>query len=231
MVKFVIYKNTDIEAASKFLDKGHVGIDYRRNIIKVHPQMKNVKCNKRAISNFVNRFYNLNKKSLKEVQKNFQQQWDSVEEEFVKKTVELFEGFNFPESKYFAFISAFNYKNPRILEDCSFLMFYKTVDCRITTSHELMHFIFYAFTKIVMKELVDNLDPNRGLWWDTAEILNSVVLSSEKFKRVFKSDHKFCYPEHELLLPRAKRMFQDSNNIQDFIRNLFNYIKSVRYPK
>jgi len=228
MVKFKIDQQIDFNTAVFFLGKKKHGVTCGRDacVWAYHPPLRDLtKENLQEIYNYVNKYYKENISMLKKVQSKFQRQWEKVENLFIKETVKLFDGFRFPDGKYIGYISIFNC-NPRSLKDKTFQVFYEEESCVRLTSHELMHFIFYSYTKSKLTDLVKGLDTNKGLWWDVAEVFNNVILSLDKFKKVLQTDGDKRYPAHRRYMSKADELYKDSKNIEDYIKKLFQLIKS-----
>jgi hypothetical protein len=175
------------------------------------------------IDAYFDEFYKIYNTELQEKTTLFQSQWDEVEEKFINEAESLFNGFKFPEGKYIGYISSFNC-NPRFLDNKTFQIFYKSNSSVNIVSHEIMHFIFYAYTSNKFPTLTQNLDINSGLWWDAAEVFNNVILSSEKFIRILKTKGDVGYPDHQKFILNAKDLYQQSLDIDDFIKSLFDLL-------
>lgn len=228
MVKFKLNKSLDKKMAFQFLRHTAGGVDFSQNILVFHPELKKIdKENTSAINNYFDNFYNKIEALLKLKVIQYQSEWNNLESNFILETIKLFNGYNFPDGKYIGYLSAFNC-NPRFLGNKTFQIFYWSDSCIYVTSHELMHFIFYAYTSEKFSELTNGLDTNTGLWWDVAEIFNSVVLSSTLFTKILKTKGDTGYPKHKALIRESTKLFGAGLFIDDFIRKLFALVKSVR---
>lgn len=224
MVKFKLNKQLDKDMASQFLGYVFAGVDFGRNVCEYHPELKDVNgTNIKVIGEHFDNFYKINRNRLKEKAEIFQSQWDKVEKSFISNTEKLFNGYKFPNGKYIGYVSSFNC-NPRFLEDKTFQLFYKSDSSIETTSHEMMHFIFYAYTSEKFSRITKDLDNSNGLWWNAAEIFNNVVLSSKKFTEILKTNGDDSYPDHQKYIPRAKKLYSETKSIDDFISKLFNLL-------
>lgn len=218
----------DFNTAVIFLGKKKLGVTSGRDscVWAYHPPLKNLtKENIHEIYDYVHKYYIENQSLLENICCKFQKQWRTVENLFIKETISLFNDFNFPKGKYLGYVSIFNC-NPRSLIDKTFQVFYKEKSCVRLTSHELMHFIFYAYTKSNFGDLVKELNPNKGLWWNTAEVFNNVIFSSEDFRKILEIEGNFVYPAHMKYISKANRLYKSSKNIDEFIKKLFQLIKA-----
>lgn len=225
MVKFQLNKQLDKDMASQFLGTVFGGVDFGRSVWEYHPQLQTLTGKDEvAIDEYFDKFYSENQDVLEESSREFQEQWNEVEETFIQETENLFNGYKFPTGKYIGYVSSFNC-NPRFLEDKTFQLFYKADPSVGITSHEIMHFVFYSYTSQNFENKVKNLDTNKGLWWDTAEIFNNVILSSDRFTRILKTEGDVGYPDHQRFIPMAKQLHRSSSSVDEFIKKLFELLE------
>ncbi len=226
MVKFAVDKQLDIEMAREFLGYSHAGVNFGQNVWGNHPALKGFDGSEAAeITAYFDNYYADNEDKLQKVAGNYQRKWNAVEAKFIEASEALFNGFKFPKGKYIGYISSIGC-NPRFLDDKTFQIWYGYDSPIDTTAHELMHFIFYAYSAENLPDLVKDLNPNSGLWWDVAEVFNNIVLSSEKFKAILSSNGDHPYPDHEEYLEKAVELFEHNTNINSFITQLFNTISA-----
>ncbi len=224
MVKFKLNKQLDKDMASQFLGTSFGGVDFGKSVWENHPELEKLTGkNTEIIDRYFDKFYKQNTKKLENKVEVFQSQWDEVEGAFILETEKLFNDYKFPKGKYIGYVSSFNC-NPRFLEDKTFQIFYKSDSSVPVTSHEVMHFIFYAYTIDKFSEITRDLDTNSGLWWDAAEVFNNVILSSGKFMTILKSEGDSGYPNHQELIPKAKELYNSSKSIDIFINELFSLL-------
>ncbi len=224
MVNFRLNKQLDKDMASQFLGIEFKGVDFGRGVWGYHPELKDLTSeDEKTIGEYFDRFYQTNEESLFGKANQFQRQWDEVEAAFVLETERIFNGYKFPRGKYVGYVSALNC-NPRFLEDKTFQLFYEAESSVGTTSHELMHFIFYSYTSQNWGSRVKNLDTSDELWWDTSEIFNNIILSSDKFKNILGTEGDMSYPDHEKFIPIATQLYASSSSVDDFIGKLFDLL-------
>ncbi|MEI6887539.1 MAG: hypothetical protein WCK31_04875, partial [bacterium] len=194
MVKFKLNKSLDKTMSLEFLFMPmFAGVDFGKAIWSYHPKLKNQKDSK-YIYNYFDEYYKENNSKLVLKCKLFQNQWDKVEKQYINEVTKLFNGFSFPKGKYIGYLSTYDC-NPRFLDTKCFQLFYKANSSVATTAHELMHFIFYAYTSEYFSDIVKNLNPNDGLWWDVAEVFNTVILTSNSFESLLGSKENSGYPD------------------------------------
>ncbi len=88
-----------------------------------------------------------------------------------------------------------------------------------------MHFIFYGYSADKFPEITKNLDTNNGLWWDVAEVFNSVVLSSQEFTQILGTEGDSGYPDHQDFIAKAKEIYRSSSDVSEFIKKLFKLLE------
>jgi len=214
--------------AKAFLGHSRAGIDFGQGVWKPHPKLKGLASdNYNEINEYILGYYKNNHQELENIRHKYQFKWDSVEKDFITKTLNLFNGYNFPKGDYIGYISIFNC-NPRFLHNKTFQVYFKADGDVRTTAHELLHFIFYEYSAEKLPDLVQDLNTNNGLWWDVAEILNNVVLSSNEFRSVLEIDGDLPYLDHQKFLVEANKLWKERDGIDNFISDLFTLLKNKR---
>ena len=151
--------------------------------------------------------------------------WDSISEEFYIITNNLFGGYEWPKGDYIGFISAFN-GNPRFLKNKTFQVYYKHFAGPVyVTVHEMLHFIFYDYALKKHTDLFKNKDTESGIFWDIAEIFNAVILHEPEFIKIHGLKKVLCYPEHEKIVTKARKIWRKENNIDEFIIKMYQILK------
>lgn len=225
MVTFELNKQLDIDMAAQFLNTRITGVDFGRAVWEYHPELRRIDpYDVNLIANYFDTYYEENEKELAAQVTNFQTQWNTVEREFMFVTKRLFDNRGFPAGKYKAYISSYNC-NPHFIEDKTFQIFSRYMNCVALTANELMHFMFYDFTATHMKHLFGGLPTEKGIYYDIAEIFNNVVLSMDKFKKILRIDGEIGQLDHQKHFPQANKLFRSSDTIQDFIISLYEYLR------
>ena len=223
-VKFEIDKEVDKFMAAKFLDYTVGTVDYSDGVSGPHPTLKGVSGKDiYIIDEYFNKFYSDNSDLLNNKVNSFTKEWNKIENDYLNAIGHLFSEFPFPLGDYIGYVSITNC-NPRFLETSSFLLFYKSVSCIPTTAHELLHFMFYAYiTRNSTKNKKDEIESS-GAWWLTSEIFNNVILDLPEFRELLGGYFEDPHPGHEEFLEPAKKLYQESTGIEDFIVKLYELV-------
>lgn len=221
-VSFHINKSFDKFIAGQFLNEKGGGIDFGKNIVRMHPSLRtartNPKLRKDIISKYFYEYYISHKKEIIGRVKVIKSGWRRVEQEYIEITEKIFGGYHFPRGMYTAYASIINC-NPRFLDSKTFQFFYKKEkgDAIYTIAHELLHFIFFDFVEKKMKNEIRKLSENK--LWDLSEIFNVVVLRSAAYKKIINRKYVRLYPNHKKYIQAFERSYRDSKDIESFIRD------------
>jgi len=221
-ISFHINKSFDKFIAEQFLNERGGGIDFGKNIVKMHPSLRTArtspKLRKDVINNYFDKYYTNHKKEIIENTRTIKNGWKRVEQEYIKATEKIFGGYHFPKGTYAAYASIINC-NPRFLDSKTFQFFYKKKvgDAIHTIAHELLHFIFFDFVEKKMTNEIKKLSANK--LWDLSEIFNVVILRSAAYKKIINGKYVKPYPNHEKYIRTFERSYKNSKNIESFIRD------------
>lgn len=220
MVTFQLNKSLDKELASAFLGSATGGIDFGESVWKYHPPLKSINGNEdELISEYFDDFYKKSLQSLEDSRTKIESSWLSIESQFLKEIDKVFNGFQFPQGKYIAYISSFDC-NPRFLEDKTFQVFYLKMNSNSSIAHELTHFIFYSYCEEKLTKETKGLNPNEGKLWKVAEVFNNIILSQPNFKKILESEGDFVYPNNQELFEKSQSLYKTGKNVDIFIRDL-----------
>lgn len=230
MVNYQINKKLDKKMAAEFIEEP----DFSEGILELHPKLKKVKKaeneekKERIISDYFDKFYEENSQKLEQARKNFGKKWSRAEEDFIEKTKELFgEEYEFPDGEYTGYISAINC-NPRFLEDKTFQVYFQHPQgVKYVTAHEFLHFAFYDYTQEKFPDLFEDKNPNKGTYWDLAEIFNDVVLATKEFRNVHEQNDIPVYPDHEQYLEEFTKLWEKTEDVDKFIVNGYEILKEA----
>lgn len=207
------------------------GVNFANGIIHVHPQLKrilklsDVRKQKKAIGKYIDAFYARHRIYLRKRTKDFSREWNGVEQKFFATVNVLFRGFPFPKGRYIGYVSVFDC-NPRFLTDKKFQVFHQhPAGVRYVTSHELLNFIFYDYTRKKFNRIFNGLSTEEGLWWDCAEIFNAVMLSSPEFVKIHSVKKIVSYPEHKKYIPRLRKVWQKKKNVNPLIKEIISLLQ------
>lgn len=182
-LRFYLNKELDKIMAEQFLDETGGGIDFSKNVLRTHPDLKDAKLNiqhrKKIVSDYFDAYYRVHGVEMEQKVERVKSTWAKQGHEYVAVTENYFSGFPFPAGKYIAYASIIDC-NPRFLEQKTFQFFYKkpVADIIHTIAHELLHFIFFDFVERKMKKEIQLLSQDQ--LWDLSEIFNVVILRNVK---------------------------------------------------
>jgi len=207
--------------ALQFLDEKGGGVDFGQGIINTHPQLKGIRSltekeRKKMINEYFNDYYKKNRAKLLKKLALLKTVWRKKEASYFKITKELFDGFEPQKGMHICYLSIIDC-NPRFLDSKCFQTFYgKDISDAIhSIAHEILHFFFYDFLDKKLKKESGKLSEDKI--WDLSEIFNVVVLESEKYYDIIDKKVIISYPDHKKHLPKFRKFFKESKNIQDFI--------------
>lgn len=234
-VKFKLNKGLDKKIAFEFINVKHGGIDFSRGIINVHPKLKNLKKiknntkKKKLINDYFNLFYKKHTNYLKNQIFKFNKEWKKIENKFIKEVNTIFKNYSWPKGKHTGYLSIIDC-NPRFLKDKTFQVFYFHPQGVVyVTMHELLHFIFYDYAIKKYPIFFKKLDTESEVFWDLAEIFNVIILSLSEFKKLHQQKKIFCYPEHKKYLPKLRKIWQKTKNIDEWLIQGYEYLKNIKY--
>ncbi len=217
-VKFKLNKELDKNLISSFLNINAGGIDFSKNILRLHPKLKQVKNldakkKKAFISKYVNEYYKKNLGKINEKMKAIDKSWGKIEQEYLQKISKVFGIKRKIKQKYSGNISIIN-ANPRWVSKKEFCIGYNQniKYCMLTICHELTHFFFYNF----INKKYPGLDPEKK--WDLSEIFNVIILNEPQFKKLYKPIKQGCYPSHKKNINKFNKLYKNSKNINDFFK-------------
>jgi hypothetical protein len=232
-VRYKINKQLDAKMALVFWGWKTGGIDFTNNIIGVHPELKILKnkskiLQKKIINSYFDAFYKKHTKYLKGQIKKTQSGWNKVEKRYFKEVTKIFRNHSFPKGKYWGYLSILNC-NPRFLNNKTFQFFYYRPQWAIfVTAHELLHFIFYDYCLKKYPKIFKRLNPNCGLFWDLAEIFNTIILTRKEFEKIHQVKGVVSYPKHKKIVKKIERKYQDKKiQLDDLIKDILKELKKT----
>lgn len=234
-VTFKLNKALDKKMALEFLDLQQGGVNFLRGIIGVHPELKNIKeiNNKtkrgKIISNYFDSFYKEHRHYLSKRVREADKTWREVAGRFFDETKKLFRGHPFPPGKYVGYLSTIDC-NPRFLEDKTFQVFYlHQRGFKYVTAHELLHFIFYDYVLKKYPEVFMNMDTERGIFWDLAELFNSIILHTPTFVEIHQTKRSVTYPKHTKYFSNLSHIWKKYQDVDKFITISYKLLKKEGY--
>lgn len=232
-VIFKLNKNLDKEMINVFLSHKQGGIDFSGCVLRPNPNLRKSlerkENNKKGvISRYIEDVYRERKKVLNKRIKEFSRRWSKLENNYFDLIKTIFKLETLPRYRYVGYLSIINC-GPRFLENRSFQVFYRRPkDSMYVAMHEILHFFFYDYAIKKFPKIFKKLDTNQGIFWDLAEIFNSVILSEPEFKKIHKQKRDWSYPAHRKYLKSMKRYWKESKDIDIWIGKAFDYLKSCK---
>lgn len=230
-MQFQLDRALDADIALAFIQMSAGGIDFSNGIIGPHPNLKSalteVDDAKRRgmIDAFVDEYYEKEKDSLELYRSQLETDWGEVSTRFFKAVSDIFSGHEFPDGKYIGYISIFDC-NPRFLDDKTFQVYQRhELGGVFVTAHELLHFIFYDYAKRSLPDLFDGVDTEEGLFWDVAELFNSVILATDPFVEVHGVETASVYPDHKQYMDQLSEEWMAHHSVDLFIRKAYELVK------
>lgn len=215
----------------EFLGHKQGGVDFSGCVLGPNPELKKVlkmrgRKRREEINKYVDDFYKENQEILEKIIREFSQKWSKVEKEYFALVRDIFNLKQLPNYQYTGYLSIINC-GPRFLETKSFQVFYRRLEDSIyVTIHEILHFFFYDYAIKKYSKIFKKLDPNQGVFWDLAEVFNSVILSEPEFKKIHKQKRDWSYPAHRKYLEDLKKYWKESKDIDIWIKESSNYLKN-----
>lgn len=230
-IKFKLNKTLDKKMASEFLNFKQGGIDFAKDILNIHPELKilenlkNKKKREKIINIYFDKFYKKNNDYLKRRVVEFNADWKTIKDKFLNEVSKVFIKYPFPKGKYAGYLSIINC-NPRFLKDKTFQIFYfHPRGGRYVTMHELLHFIFYDYAINKFPKIFSKLNTENDNFWDLAEIFNSIILSSPGFKKIHKQKNVSFYPKHKKHITKITALWKKTQNIDEWLLKSYEHLK------
>jgi len=221
-IRFYLNKDLDKYVAFQFLHEKAAGVDFGEKIQKDHPYLtiarktKDALGKKRIVNAYFDVFYKKHRQELEKKLSLVRTMWRDKEKDFFDTTEALFDGFEFREGMYIAYLSIIDC-NPRFLDSKTFQWFYqKNIEETVfTIAHELLHFIFFDFANKKLKKEITKISEER--LWNLSEIFNAVVLKAEIYKNIINPKYVIPYPEHKKYLHTFEKKLKNVKDMREFI--------------
>jgi len=234
-VVFKFNKDLDKQMINIFLNyKKQGGINFSGCVLGPNPNLKKAieerkNDRKKVINRYVEDVYRERKRVLNKRIKELSQRWSKLEKDYFKLVEGIFKLKTPSHYRYIGYLSIINCC-PRFLESKSFQVFYhRPKDSMHVTMHEILHFFFYDYAIKKYPKIFKKLDTNQGIFWNLAEVFNSVILAQPEFKRIHKQKRDWSYPALRKYIPELKQYWEESKNIDDWILKSFKYLKNKKH--
>ncbi|MFZ5559233.1 MAG: hypothetical protein ACOZAL_00335 [Patescibacteria group bacterium] len=234
-LKFVINKKKELETFLNFYSWSKhqkKNRDLNWAIYKPHPKLRRIKKKslleqKIFIHKYIDNFYKQNINEIKNGVLKAKKDWKKVEKDFFILVDEIFKEYPWPNGKYIAYSTIWG-MYPRYLNSKTFLFPYshnKKNYILIVIAHEMLHFMFYDYVYTKFSKLKSQ--KYNFVLWNMSEIFNAVIQNSKKWISVFHQK-TMGYPEHKKHISKFKKYWQESKNIDIWIKKSFDYLKNSK---
>ena len=218
---------------SKNRGPGKEDILRRYPLLKERMQNSKEENKKKIVRDFFSKFEEKNKHIFEEVVKDFQKEWNNVNEKIMVALEAIHEIKWAKKHKEFLARVTSNPICPRYLEKNTFDIYFAVNNQMMIKLilHELSHFIFFE----KWKEIFPNTDKKEfelpHLLWKFSEIAPYAILSDEKIQEIFKHEPLVYGYWHKIEINKKplteiiKEIYQNRNNFEDFIRKSWKLIQ------
>ena len=229
-----------IDPVYDFLNPREGGWDWSRHILNKYPKLdknlKNIKKTserKEIAYNFFEKFILDNKISLEKQAKEFQKEWNKINNKYMIALSEVLE-IKWPQKdkQIRVFVSP-NPICPRYIGKRIFDV-YRLSDMRwmkAVVMHEILHFLYFEKWKEVFPKTPERHFDAPYLEWDLSEMVTKAILSDDKIQKIFKH-LPFSYKEHrgikinnKLLLDHLDEFYSNKKDFEDFLRKSRAFMK------
>jgi len=234
-IKFQLNKELDKQMAYVFLSRSSKkgGVDFSKSITHFHPELEKAKREsdeerKKIIDIYFDKYY---KEHLEELEKKVieaEKQWEKTEEKFIEQVNKIFKNPGLPNGKYIGYVSVINC-NPRFLDNKTFQFFYKHGSgSNMIAAHEILHFFFYDYAIKKYPSIFGELDTNKGIFWNLAELFNYVILSLPEFIEIHGDKNTKGYPDHEQHIDYMKKLWNNKPDIDNWLLEAHGYLNNIK---
>jgi hypothetical protein len=210
-VKFKFNPESDADIAWLFYNqREHGGVDFwEKGAVRYHEVLANLSGKtrkKQFLSNYVASLYGEHYSEFKVREIEIAGLYKKNEDIFFAEVKKMFKEHSWPRGKYIAYLSIFDF-GPRFLKDKTFQVFMYDSDSGIlfTIFHEMLHFMFYDYCLKKYPAIFRDRDPERGPFWEIAELFNAVAQQGSVFKKIHGPIGKIGYPALESIFSSAQK--------------------------
>ncbi len=189
MIEIIFDKELDKEVYLDFADLSVAGADFGARIRRDHPGISP----ENHVS-YINGFYDANRLIFERSADELRGKLDETQSDFFSAVGKVF-GTDYSSMKFTGALSIFDC-NPRYPEKNLFQVYYQrdSLGKMEVTYHETLHFMFFQFCSEQCADIVDNRDPNSGVYWELSELFNVIVLNQPAFRRILEHEEQLFYP-------------------------------------
>lgn len=219
IINFTFNKKLEQDMALEFFNNpNHGGNDFwQERAVKHHPMLKEaneVSNPKEFLNKYVLEYYEKHKEEIESLGEEIHKNFKDKENEYFQLVSKIFKGYPWPKNRYIGYFSIFDFC-PRFLDSGEFQVFiYDSRENQLFTNfHEMLHFIFYDYIQKTFPETFGNIDTEIGVFWDLAEVFNTVIQDTEEFIKLHGKIDIIGYPNHDSILPKAKEVWNKEKNV------------------
>lgn len=212
-IKFQLNKKLDKEVCKGFLHLSVEGLNFGKEILKIHPGLKEKKP-----ENYIDWYYKTHRNELLKKKKNFEKLWRKAERDFFDKTDKIFKGHQWPKGKYICYLSIFSC-GPRFLQNKTFQSFYKYSPEILIQQiiHEMLHFMFYdylykKFPKYKAKKYKQKI-------WKISEAFNYIIQNQKEWTELFGKPI-LAYPKLKKLVQKTQKTWLEKKDIDCLLKKI-----------
>lgn len=186
-----------------------------------HPKLLEIevaKNHKIFLNKYISEFYSSHFDEIKKRSHKTSIHLDQSQNDFFKIVDKIFNHHPWPKEKFIGVFSIFDFC-PRFLDWGGFQIFiYDNRSVQLfTIFHEMLHFIFYDFTKKTFPEKFKKANTEEGKFWDLAEIFNAVVQDTDNFIKLHGKIKNIGYPSHKNLIIKGKNLWTKNQDLNQWI--------------
>jgi hypothetical protein len=164
-----------------------------------------------------------NRKRIRNNVSAVERTWRSKEQGYFKLMDVVFGGYPWPRGKYEGYASVFS-MYPRDVADKTFhFSAFDSGHAVATTSHELMHFIFFDYVRrhygLKEGDRVPGHGPN--YLWNVSEVFNAVIEGWGPYRKMFGTSGETYDYMNRRMLPRMKRLWRERQDVDWLLGQYF----------
>lgn len=223
-LNFQLNKKLDKEVCKDFLYLSVGGLDFGKEILKIHPKLKiaylikNKKEREKEIDKYIGKYYKIHHSELLKKKESFKKYWKKIERDFFDKASKVFNNQSWPKGRYVCYLSVFSC-GPRFLQDKIFQSFYKYPQKILgqQIAHEMLHFIFYDYLyknypRYKAKKYEQKI-------WEISEVFNYVIQNQKEWVKLCGKPI-LAYPELKELIQRTRKTWQGRRDIDYLLKKI-----------
>lgn len=229
-LKFVFNKILDFQIARNFYrSPEHGGINFWEDTTNIYIDLRRIDSIKNKnffLDQFIKKIYENERIEMLKRKKQISKLYKENSKRFFIETAKIFKNHYWPEGKYICYFSIFDF-GPRFLEDRTFQVYIFGSDKLVlfTIFHEMLHFAFYDYAIKKYPRIFKNLDTERGIFWDLAEIFNSIQHLEKGFIVLHGKVQDPCYLNHKKHLNKLQKLWIKDRDIDCWILKGFEHLK------